>query len=306
MAARKTRKLPSPWTPPVPGAAYLLTFISVFIATAFGQSSAPPESAPRLAQPPPKLVDKIEFEFRDGPIRTMGVLGPSYLNVEALKQLQKRLAEPDHPRRHVFVILAFQDSDSEEWATRSPRPHGETFASWHRLYLEAAKVRSSRVARLVSMEGGTVVQTSEAGHVTTRVLEGQNPLLLSVEDVTLEIVEMEFIRLPSPIPPTKDGTNPLHLRVWAKASRLPTPLQAGAMLRALQRKFDNPRLSLNLREDGCFVYDAPVIWLPFAGLIEPPTWEEFSRSTETYCTAEFVPRMRCAYANRPTAPDAPY
>jgi hypothetical protein len=281
--------------------------LDVFLAAAPERPSVSLNDPVQATAPVPLgPVDKILYEFRDGPIRTMTALGAFYLEAKGLEQLYRSLAQPDLPSRHVFVIQAFQDLESQTWAAGPMQSRVESFASWHLHYIEAAKARSSSAARLVSTEEGTVVQTSDAGRVTTHVLEGQNPLSLSVENTHLEIVAIEFFRLPDPIPPTVDGTNPLLLNIWAKASHVITPVQASAMLRALQAKFDNPRILLRVRPDGWFVYDGPAVWLPFGGDNKPPTWEEFSHTRETYCVAQDSPQVRCRYANMPTSPDAPY
>jgi hypothetical protein len=242
-----------------------------------------------------RFLEKIDSDVRDGKMRMIVAYGDSYLDPDRLDAQRRSLGEPGSVAGHVFTILAYQDEGSEERMTAVTAIHGVTFNGWRRLYRQVATDVPSKGARLVSMVSGTVVQTDDAGRLATRVTEGQNPLLLSVQDIQLEILEIRFYRLPHPVPPTQDGSNPQLMELWVKASRLPSLAEGRLVLSALQRKFDNPRIAVWLREDGWFVFSSSLVWFPFNVSGEPPTWAAFRRNKEMGCTAQFESSPRCSY-----------
>ena len=242
----------------------------------------------------------VVYEYRKGPIRSIVVVGDSYLSVASLKALYQSLVTADLPRHHEVSVYAYPDGSSDLWAWggRHLSPGGPSFDGWREEVLKVRREKPWKASRLLSTIDGVVIQVASDGECSHRVLSGADPTLLMVDGQSVELLWTRFYQRPH--------MSETYLEAWVKAEPLPTLAGAEHITKAIRTKFGEQEVEVSIRPDTWYVYDTffPV-WFPFCKRQEPPTWEEFRHTKEIYCRGG-PSWVACHYPSIPSSPRTPY
>jgi hypothetical protein len=227
----------------------------------------------------------VVFDNRIGDLRSITVVGHEFMNQRRLLKLSEEVRVDSNPPPIVLIISAFDNADDASQTLAGKGTTEMTYSEAVKRIGAAHERRNFRMMRYASIGHNAVIQTVDGINVSRVLVEGRDPRLLQVGKRSLELLDLQFHKLPRPVRP--DGLNPAIISVYLKADRLPTRSEAEAITRDLQTLLHHDDLRVNIRTDTWFLEDSAVpLWYPFSPDQVPPNYSDYQARGEVFCLAD--------------------
>lgn len=218
------------------------------------------------------------LDSRLGDFRRVVVVGSEYMDIDKLHRLQLALSSGEK----TFILSAFVDAADAEAVINGKGMVEFTYADWEHLFRLKVNRSKFRMIRIIAMREGAVAETAEGFRTSRIVLSGIDPARFLAHDLTCEILDIHWYRLPTSL--RADGGNPPLIEAFVKCNRLPQPVEGNEIAHQLEKRIGSPDITVSFRTDSWFIEDFRYpVWLPFAGDPVPPTYDEYKARGELVC-----------------------
>jgi hypothetical protein len=213
------------------------------------------------------------------------------MSVTGVEALYSGLLGHSNAQPRVVQLSAFNDASDAIRYQINPRPEAS--------YSDAiAALRAARspgplsMVRLTAIGRDVVVQQTDGRQTSRTVLSGRDPTLFRAGGRDCELLDFHFLRLPHPI--RADGRNPVIVRALVKTDSLPAVGDAGEIARTIQRLTGHEVVTVDIRTDTWFIWQAP-LWDPFTSYADqaPPSHEQYVAHGGVFCTGDEA-GVRCS------------
>jgi hypothetical protein len=162
---------------------------------------------------------------------------------------------------------------------------GASFDAWLGIYRQASESRRD-FAEMIAIGEDCVLRIHHSnGIISRQVIRGVDPLFLAINQDKFELLHFQF----SFTPESQVG----HVAIYLRALGAVQESEGQTALRALRKRLGGISVSIAIRSDGWFVYQAGYPYLNlFNQDSDPPTQESYDK-TRTMVCSDTSERPRC-------------